>query len=133
MFLRLLLFPEFFFFFFFFFNDTATTEIYTLSLHDALPIWKPAVVRDDHRAAREFRQRILERPQRFHIEIVRRLVEQQHVAAAQQRRREVQPAALAARQLPDVLLLIAALEVEAPEVGARRHFEASDRQDVLAA
>src|SRR5256885_12386388 len=26
-------------FMFFFFNDTATTEIYTLSLHDALPIW----------------------------------------------------------------------------------------------
>src|SRR3712207_7181733 len=24
----------------FFFNDTATTEIYTLSLHDALPIWE---------------------------------------------------------------------------------------------
>src|SRR2546426_7768264 len=28
--------------FFFFFNDTATTEIYTLSLHDALPIYRPA-------------------------------------------------------------------------------------------
>src|SRR2546430_11415309 len=27
---------------FFFFNDTATTEIYTLSLHDALPIWCPS-------------------------------------------------------------------------------------------
>src|SRR3712207_9183555 len=27
------------FIFFFFFNDPATTEIYTLSLHDALPIW----------------------------------------------------------------------------------------------
>src|SRR2546425_8951063 len=27
---------------FFFFNDTATTEIYTLSLHDALPISPPA-------------------------------------------------------------------------------------------
>src|SRR3712207_8517960 len=26
----------------FFFNDTATTEIYTLSLHDALPIWRAA-------------------------------------------------------------------------------------------
>src|SRR3712207_7644441 len=26
---------------FFFFNDTATTEIYTLSLHDALPIFRP--------------------------------------------------------------------------------------------
>src|SRR2546429_9286265 len=34
--------------FFFFFNDTATTEIYTLSLHDALPIsWvKRASARD---------------------------------------------------------------------------------------
>src|SRR5476651_1314161 len=30
----------FFFLFFFFFNDTATTEIYTLSLHDALPIFE---------------------------------------------------------------------------------------------
>src|SRR6266516_5652537 len=31
----------FFYFFFFFFNDTATPEIYTLSLHDALPISPP--------------------------------------------------------------------------------------------
>src|SRR2546427_1314793 len=38
---------------FFFFNDTATTEIYTLSLHDALPIWthlddERLVIRRDH-------------------------------------------------------------------------------------
>src|SRR6266496_6707996 len=32
-----------FFSLFFFFNDTATTEIYTLSLHDALPISSPRV------------------------------------------------------------------------------------------
>src|SRR5687768_17894881 len=48
-------------FFFFFFNDTATTEIYTLSLHDALPICEVArelevgrlgdVVGADHRRA----------------------------------------------------------------------------------
>src|SRR5260221_3584350 len=36
-------------FFFFFFNDTATTEIYTLSLHDALPISSPT---DDRAATR---------------------------------------------------------------------------------
>src|SRR5260221_9488129 len=38
---------------FFFFNDTATTEIYTLSLHDALPIsraGRQAVQRPDYRA-----------------------------------------------------------------------------------
>src|SRR5256885_6079934 len=41
-----------FFFFFFFFNDTATTEIYTLSLHDALPIFqRPAAV---HRQGWQF-------------------------------------------------------------------------------
>src|SRR2546422_5746246 len=32
---------------FFFFNDTATTEIYTLSLHDALPILHPTRVTQD--------------------------------------------------------------------------------------
>src|SRR2546426_11509334 len=46
------------YFFFFFFNDTATTEIYTLSLHDALPISRHGggrglrVRRDDHRLVR---------------------------------------------------------------------------------
>src|SRR2546430_17445142 len=40
---------------FFFFNDTATTEIYTLSLHDALPIWR----RERHDSSR-----VLGRPER---------------------------------------------------------------------
>src|ERR1044071_7816600 len=34
----------------FFFNDTATTEIYTLSLHDALPICRRAATRPIRRA-----------------------------------------------------------------------------------
>src|SRR3712207_7267613 len=34
-----------------FFNDTATTEIYTLSLHDALPIWAPRVLPGPTRAS----------------------------------------------------------------------------------
>src|SRR5690349_22898652 len=37
-------------FFFFFFNDTATTEIYTLSLHDALPIFEE----DERKRCRPF-------------------------------------------------------------------------------
>src|SRR5256885_11665802 len=39
--------------FFFFFNDTATTEIYTLSLHDALPIWPGRAARDPPRHGRQ--------------------------------------------------------------------------------
>src|SRR3712207_7320902 len=39
----------------FFFNDTATTEIYTLSLHDALPIWRGASPRGAVAPGRELR------------------------------------------------------------------------------
>src|SRR5438067_11442400 len=51
----LLLFATYYFFFFFF-NDTATTEIYTLSLHDALPIFAdemlPKLLSDETRQLR---------------------------------------------------------------------------------
>src|SRR5260370_41300488 len=40
-------------FFFFFFNDTATTEIYTLSLHDALPIFDRLLEKDRQQAGRD--------------------------------------------------------------------------------
>src|SRR3712207_9403186 len=40
----------------FFFNDTATTEIYTLSLHDALPISATILTPDPERAARAWRE-----------------------------------------------------------------------------
>src|SRR5215213_1121101 len=41
---------SYFLIFYFFFNDTATTEIYTLSLHDALPIkpWTPRTIEVPH-------------------------------------------------------------------------------------
>src|SRR3712207_9445806 len=69
----------------FFVNDTATTEIYTLSLHDALPIYKAATARCPralrHRAsgdgvrvavdaARRGRPRT--RPRRTHVQAVDR-------------------------------------------------------------
>src|SRR3712207_7525061 len=47
---------------FFFFNDTATTEIYTLSLHDALPICK------DYPAKLTFMQRLAAWSRQLHEE-----------------------------------------------------------------
>src|SRR3712207_9057986 len=47
----------------FFFNDTATTEIYTLSLHDALPISEGAVARDLIPVERDVPARAVERRQ----------------------------------------------------------------------
>src|SRR3712207_7951554 len=48
----------------FFFNDTATTEIYTLSLHDALPISYGGAL-DAHRQGRQGDQGIHRQPGRF--------------------------------------------------------------------
>src|SRR6266511_5566832 len=69
------------FFFFFFFNDTATTEIYTLSLHDALPFsqiqrshWrtaaaaKPSAMKRSERLRRE-RDRKSTRLNSSHVKI----------------------------------------------------------------
>src|SRR5262245_63021047 len=48
----------------FFFNDTATTEIYTLSLHDALPIWRHAAGRAHRRGLARPRLQRLALPRR---------------------------------------------------------------------
>src|ERR1041385_8925351 len=48
----------------FFFNDTATTEIYTLSLHDALPIWRNAAFQMERNRSRRGTRRKLRRVRR---------------------------------------------------------------------
>src|SRR6266540_7353803 len=50
--------------FFFFFNDTATTEIYTLSLHDALPLSWPARPRTPPTVVPRCRRRVAPAPGR---------------------------------------------------------------------
>ena len=87
-------------------------------------------MRDHEGIAGEFEQGILERAQGFDIEIVGRLVEQQHVAALEQGLGQVQATALAARQRADQFLLVRALEVEAADVGARLDLDAVDVEDV---
>ena len=81
------------------------------------PVEEPAVVADHDRAAGELQERVLERAQGVDVEIVGGLVEEEEVPAAFQELREVHTIALAARQLADALLLIAALEVERGDVG----------------
>ena len=71
-------------------------------------------------AAGEVEQRLLERAQRVDVEVVGRLVEQQHVGARLQHLGEMHAVALAARELADLLLLVGALEVEQRAIGAAR-------------
>src|SRR5205085_9140529 len=85
-----------------------------------------AVVADDHRAAGKILDRFFQRAQGLDVEVVGRLVEQQHVAAAFQHLGDVDAVALAARKLADILLLVRALEVECADISARRLIVAVD-------
>src|SRR3712207_8925308 len=56
---------------FFFFNDTATTEIYTLSLHDALPIYVGQELRLILRAKRQLLGFLFKSgPRQFHLAVL---------------------------------------------------------------
>src|SRR5258705_5769733 len=76
---------------FFFFNDTATTEIYTLSLHDALPIWRQAHRRPRRPVTRSHRscpcpsaaQRMVGRQSESHSEAVPPRRSEEHTSELQ--------------------------------------------------
>ena len=87
-------------------------------------------MRDHQHRAGKLEQRIFKRPQGFDVQIVGRLIEQQHVAALEQRLGQMQTTAFTTGQTANLLLLILALEVEPSEVSPRWHFEAADIDDV---
>src|SRR2546428_4257115 len=94
---------------------------------------EPAVVADDDDAAGKVEERLLERAQRVHVEIVRRFVQQQHVAAGAQELREMHTVPFAAREISHFLLLIGAAEVEGRGVRPRIPSPRPDLDALLAA
>ena len=79
---------------------------------------------DDHRAAGEVFQRLLQGPDRVHVQVVGRLVEQEHVRAALEHPGEVHAVALAAGEDADRFLLVRAGESESRDVRPAVHFDA---------
>src|SRR3712207_8786515 len=71
-------------YYFFCFNDTATTEIYTLSLHDALPISQTPQLRE-----RDLDGRSRGRPRRHELRRHRAAAQQRRVQADQEERRSL--------------------------------------------
>ena len=88
---------------------------------------------DHHDRAGEFEQRVFERAQGFHVQVVGRFIEHQHVAAGNQCLGQVQASAFTAREHAHALLLVGAVEVEAACIGAAGHGEPADSQHVQAA
>ena len=93
---------------------------------------KPAVVADDDGAAREIFQRFFERAHRVDVQIVGRLVEQNHVRAGLEHFRQMHAVALAAGKLPDAFLLVGAGKIKPRNVGARIHFAFAELNQIQA-
>src|SRR3712207_8517223 len=97
------------FFYFFFFNDTATTEIYTLSLHDALPIF-PARLHG-HRAPRDRR---VPRAGAAQGATIRAEAERSGAGAGRPRRSEEHTSELQSRQYLVCRLLLEKKKIKQP-------------------
>src|SRR5438477_3848995 len=87
---------------------------------------EPAIVADDHRAAPEVDERVLYGAERVDVEVVGRLVEEEHVATGAEQLGEVDAVSLAAGQVLHLLLLVGAGEVEERGVRARVHLALAD-------
>ena len=95
-------------------------------------IEEPPVVADDHSAARELEERILEGSQGVDVEIVRRLVEQQDIAPLGQHLRQLDSVPLAPRELAHQFLLIGAFETERGHIGPGVELAVTHHDDVVA-
>lgn len=85
-------------------------------------VQEPTVVGNHHGATGELLQRVFQRGQGFHIEVVGGLVQQDQVAALLQRQRQVQAVALTAGQHLGGFLLIRALKTKGGKIRTGRHF-----------
>ena len=88
---------------------------------------QPPVVADDEQRRRRIEHERLDRLAGRDVEVVRRLVEQQHVRGHDPEQRELEPRPLAARERSDLLERVVAAEQEPGEVGARLARRQRDR------
>src|SRR5690625_705791 len=94
------------------------------------PVEEPTVVRHDHGAAGELEKGVLQGSQGLDVEVVRRLIEQEQVAALLEREREIEAVALTAGEHAGLLLLVRSLESERRDIGARGHLHRAHLDEV---
>ena len=87
---------------------------------------EPTIVGHDHGASGVGLDGILQRPQRVDVEVVRGLVEKEHIRTFLQHLGQVHTVALTAREVAHQLLLVGPLEVERRHVRAAVHLSAAD-------
>ena len=85
----------------------------------AYTIQEPTVVADHHGTTGKILQSFLQRTQGVHVDIVGRLVQQQHVGFAFQRQRQMQTVPLATTQHTAFLLLVSTCKIEPTQIRSR--------------
>lgn len=79
----------------------------------AYPVEEVAVMADDHYAAGEFIESLLQYAHGVHVKVIGGFVEQQEIAAPAQELGKMYTVAFAAREFPDLFLLLRTAEIEA--------------------
>jgi len=79
---------------------------------------EPAVMGDYNGAAGKIIKTLFQCPECVHVNVIGRLVKEQHVGTALQRQREVEPVALSAGENAALLLLVGTGEVEPGSIGS---------------
>ena len=92
-----------------------------------------AVMADDHGATGEAFKRFFKSRQRFDIQIIGRFIEQKHVSAFFQHLCHVHAVAFTAGQQTNLFLLVRALKIERPDIGAGWRFMLAQLHKVRAA
>ena len=96
-------------------------------------VQEPTVVAGDHRTSGKLEDRFLKRPQRVHIQVVGRLVQQQQVGFVLQQLGEMDAVSLTSRAAANLLLLLAALKPERGDIRTRRHLGLTELNPVTTA
>ncbi len=79
-------------------------------------VQEPAVVADDHGRATKVQQRLFQGTQGMHVQVIRRLVQQQQIGPRFKHLRQMDTVSFTSRQRPHFLLLIAARKVKAGHI-----------------
>ena len=85
-------------------------------------VQEPPIVSDDHSTSGELEQSIFQTGECLHVEVVRRLIQEQEVATLLERQGKVQTVPLTTGENTGFLLLVGTFETETGDVGTRGDF-----------
>ena len=91
-------------------------------------VQEPTIMADDHDTTSKLQQGILQRSQGLHIQVIGRLIQEEHIGASYQGLGQMQSTPLTAGEGAHSFLLITTIEIKASTIGSAGHFKLTNGQ-----